>query len=63
MFRNLGFAELLIIALFIIVFFGAKRIPGLAQSIGKGIREFRRASRGEDENAGGPDKRDDGKRS
>jgi sec-independent protein translocase protein TatA len=49
MFGNLGFAELALIALFIIVFFGAKRIPGLARSVGEGIRLFKRASRGEDE--------------
>jgi len=47
MLRNLGVSELLLILLFILVFFGAKRIPGLAQSIGKGIREFRKARRGE----------------
>ncbi len=44
MFRNLGFTELLIIALFIILFFGAKRIPGIAKSIGEAIREFRKSS-------------------
>jgi sec-independent protein translocase protein TatA len=46
-FRNLGISELLIILLFVLVFFGAKRIPGLAQAIGKGIKEFRKAKNGE----------------
>ena len=29
----------------IFLFFGAKKIPELAQGLGKGIREFRKASR------------------
>lgn len=49
MFGNLGFGELLIILVIIILLFGAKRIPDLVQGIGKGIREFRKASRGDDE--------------
>ncbi len=42
---NLGAPELILILLVIIVFFGAKKIPDIAQGIGKGIREFRKASR------------------
>lgn len=43
MFDNIGFGELFLIILVLIVFFGPKRIPDIAQSIGKGIREFKRA--------------------
>ncbi len=43
MFENIGFGELFIIIVVLIVFFGPKRIPDIAQSIGKGIREFKRA--------------------
>ena len=43
MFENIGFGELLIIIVVLIVFFGPKRIPDIAQSVGKGIREFKRA--------------------
>ncbi|MDX1672233.1 MAG: twin-arginine translocase TatA/TatE family subunit [Balneolaceae bacterium] len=39
-----GVPEILIIALVILLFFGAKRIPELARGIGKGISEFRKAS-------------------
>jgi len=46
---NLGFPELLIIVLLILVFFGSKKIPELAQGLGKGIREFRKATREIDE--------------
>ena len=42
---NFGSTELLIIALIVLVFFGARKIPELAQGLGKGIRELRKASR------------------
>ncbi len=45
MFGNLGTPEILVILLFILIFFGAKKIPDLAQGLGKGIREFRKAAR------------------
>jgi sec-independent protein translocase protein TatA len=45
MFGSLGTGEILLIALFIIIFFGAKKIPELAQWLGKGIREFRKAAK------------------
>jgi sec-independent protein translocase protein TatA len=38
--------ELLIIVLFILIFFGAKRIPELARGLGRGIREFKDATKG-----------------
>ena len=38
--------ELLIIILFVIIFFGAKKIPELARGLGKGIREFKDATKG-----------------
>ena len=45
MFGNLGTPEILLIMLFVLIFFGAKKIPELAQGLGKGIREFRKAAR------------------
>ncbi|MGH7652976.1 MAG: Sec-independent protein translocase subunit TatA/TatB [Gemmatimonadaceae bacterium] len=42
MFSNLGFPELLIIMVVILLLFGAKRIPEIAGSMGKGIREFKK---------------------
>jgi sec-independent protein translocase protein TatA len=35
--------ELFIIGLFVLVFFGAKKIPDFARGLGKGIREFKDA--------------------
>jgi sec-independent protein translocase protein TatA len=45
MFGNLGATEIILIVLVILVFFGAKKIPELAQGLGKGIREFKKATR------------------
>ena len=39
---SLGGIELIIILGIILLFFGAKRIPELARSLGKGTREFRK---------------------
>lgn len=42
---GLGTQEIILILLFVLIFFGAKKIPELAQGLGKGIREFRKAAR------------------
>lgn len=38
---NLGTGEIIIILVVILLLFGAKRIPELARSLGKGIRSFK----------------------
>jgi sec-independent protein translocase protein TatA len=43
---NLGFSEIMIILLVVLVFFGAKRMPEIGASFGKGIREFKRSFTG-----------------
>ncbi len=45
MMGNLGATEIILIALAILLFFGAKKIPDLMGGLGKGIREFKKASR------------------
>ena len=40
-----GGPEMFLILLAILLLFGAKRIPELARGLGKGIREFKDASR------------------
>ncbi|HMG32546.1 MAG TPA: twin-arginine translocase TatA/TatE family subunit [Blastocatellia bacterium] len=45
----LGMPELLIIALIIIVLFGARRIPELAKGLGEGIRNFKAGMRGDEQ--------------
>ncbi len=49
MFENLGFTELLMILVLVLVLFGAKRVPEIGSSIGQGIRDFKRALNGTDE--------------
>lgn len=57
-----GGFEWLIIALIILFFFGAKKIPGMARGIGKGIFEFRKAVHdGEKETKEQQDKMDEEK--
>ena len=39
---NMGFTELLVILVIILLLFGAKRIPEIAGSLGKGINSFKK---------------------
>jgi sec-independent protein translocase protein TatA len=48
MFGNLGFTEIAILLLILVLFFGAKRIPEIGASIGKGIKEFKRGLKTEE---------------
>lgn len=43
MLPNIGVPELLIIAFVVLLVFGAKRLPEIGSSMGKGIREFKRS--------------------
>lgn len=40
---NLGFTEIMLILVVVLLLFGAKRLPEVGSSIGKGIREFKRS--------------------
>ena len=40
---GVGAQEVLLIGLFVLIFFGAKKIPDFAKGLGKGIREFKDA--------------------
>jgi sec-independent protein translocase protein TatA len=44
---NLGFTEIIILLGILVLFFGAKRIPEIGSSIGKGIKEFKRGLKDE----------------
>ena len=41
MFGNLGMSEMLILLVIVLLLFGAKRLPEIGGSLGKGIREFK----------------------
>lgn len=43
MFSNIGFPEILILMLVLLLVFGAKRIPEIGASIGQGIKEFKKS--------------------
>jgi sec-independent protein translocase protein TatA len=64
MLEDLSFGKILLILLVIVILFGAKKIPDLAQGLGKGIREFKKAIN-DDENdnnkSGTSDKKEDTK--
>lgn len=40
----IGGPEIIVILIFIVMFFGAKKIPELAKGLGKAMREFKDAS-------------------
>ena len=42
---NLGGTEIFVIVFVILLFFGAKKLPELARGLGKGIREFKDATK------------------
>jgi sec-independent protein translocase protein TatA len=50
MFGKIGIPELLIILAIVVLIFGANRLPELGRGIGKGIRNFKDATKtGQDE--------------
>ncbi|MCU0651265.1 MAG: twin-arginine translocase TatA/TatE family subunit [Candidatus Omnitrophica bacterium] len=46
---KIGFPELLLILLIVVLIFGAGKIPQLAKSLGEGIREFKKTMSGSDD--------------
>jgi len=46
---RIGFTEILLILVVILLFFGVRRLPEIGSSLGKAIREFQKAMKGESE--------------
>ncbi len=46
---NIGFAEILLILLIILILFGPSKLPELARGMGNAIKEFKKAMREEGE--------------
>lgn len=42
---NLGLTEILLIGVVLLIFFGPSKLPELGKSLGKGIQEFKKASK------------------
>jgi sec-independent protein translocase protein TatA len=46
-----GSGEIVVILFVVLILFGGKKLPEFAQSLGKGIREFKKACYGEEESS------------
>jgi sec-independent protein translocase protein TatA len=46
---NLGATEIILILLVVVLLFGGRKIPELMKGIGQGMKEFKKASRVEDD--------------
>ena len=44
-----GMGELIVILLIVLVVFGANKLPGIGDALGRSIKNFKKASSGEDE--------------
>ena len=58
---GLGWQEILVVLLIVLLLFGAKRLPDLARSLGQGIREFRKSVKEISEDTGDQDSSTPGK--
>jgi sec-independent protein translocase protein TatA len=55
-FGNMGFMEILLILVVVLLLFGAKRLPEIGASMGKGIREFKKSISDVDRSLREPDR-------
>lgn len=53
---RIGAVEIILIVLVIVLLFGARRIPELMRSLGSGVREFKKGTRGEPGDEAGSEK-------
>ena len=51
---QLGFPELALIVVIVLIVFGAGKLPEVGGAMGKAIREFRKASKGEEDEPAKP---------
>lgn len=58
-FMGLGGTELIVILIVVLLLFGGRKIPELMKGLGKGIKDFKDASKGVDsDSATAPEKKD-----
>lgn len=58
---HLGWMEILVIILLVVLIFGARKIPELGRGLGEGIKNFRKALKGESEEKEKPEERQEKK--
>jgi sec-independent protein translocase protein TatA len=46
---NFGFTEIVLILLVVVLLFGGRKIPELMKGLGQGMKEFKKASKVDDE--------------
>ena len=56
MFGTIGWPEIILILLVVLLLFGAKRLPEMGRALGKGIREFKRSIKGLEDELDAPEK-------
>ncbi len=59
-FLGLGGPEIIVVLVIVLLLFGGKKIPELMKGLGKGIKDFKEASKGTDDEKNGtatPDKK------
>jgi sec-independent protein translocase protein TatA len=49
MLGRVGWQELVIVLVIVLIIFGPGKLPGIGKSLGKAIREFRKATHGREE--------------
>ena len=45
MFGGIGMTELIVILVIVLIIFGAKKLPQIGEGLGKGIRNFKKATK------------------
>jgi len=57
MFGTIGWPEIILILVVILLIFGARKLPDAGKALGKGIREFKKALKGIEEDIEEPEEK------